>query len=187
MADIGKTVRTATAADATAVQAIYAPVVRDTAISFEEEEPSVPEMARRIAATLETYPFLVLEEAGQVLGFAYAGALRVRAAYRWSAEITAYVDARARGRGIGRTLYDALLDTLKRQRFHAAFAGVALPNPASVGLLKAVGFSHFGTYQEVGFKFGRWHDVAWWRLPLAAGLPAGEPIPFRDLDAQRPV
>ena len=181
MTDIGKDVRTATEADAAAVQAIYAPVVRDTAISFEEEPPTVSEMARRIAATLETHPFLVFEEAGQVLGFAYAGALRVRAAYRWSAEITAYVDERARRRGIGRALYDGLLDILARQRFHAAFAGVALPNPASVALIEAVGFTHLGTYAEVGFKFGRWHDVAWWRRPLASGPPAGEPIAFRDL------
>jgi phosphinothricin acetyltransferase len=180
VSDIERRVRVATAADAAGVQAIYAPVVRDTAISFEEEPPSVEEMAGRISATLPTHPWYVAEEGGVLLGYAYAGRHAERAAYRWSANATIYVAAEARGGGVGRSLYAALFDALIRQGFHAAFAGITLPNAASVGLHEAMGFRHLGTYAEVGFKFGSWHDVGYWRRPLAEQI-TGEPIPFATL------
>jgi len=171
-------VRVATKADAKAVAAIYAPYVADTAISFEEQPPSAAEMAERIAATLKTYPFLVYDAGEGVVGYAYAGAHAGRPAYRWSCTVTAYVASGFARRGMGRALYGALLDLLKAQGFHSAFAGVALPNDASVGLHEAMGFRHLGTYREVGFKHGCWHDVGWWRLGLAEGPPRGEPVPF---------
>jgi phosphinothricin acetyltransferase len=171
-------VRVATEADADAVAAIYAPYVNDTAISFEEQPPSVAEMAERIAATLTTYPFLVYDAGQGVVGYAYAGAHAGRPAYRWSCNLSAYVAPGHARRGMGRALYSMLLDLLKAQGFHAAFAGVALPNDASVGLHEAMGFRHLGTYREVGFKHGRWCDVGWWRLGLAEGPPRGEPVPF---------
>jgi phosphinothricin acetyltransferase len=171
-------VRVATAGDAAAVAAIYAPYVKDTAISFEEEPPSPAEMALRIAHTLETHPFLVYDAGQGVIGYAYGGTHVPRAAYRWSCNVSVYVASGHARRGIGRALYGELLEMLKAQGFHSAFAGAALPNDGSVGLHEAMGFRHLGTYREVGFKHGRWHDVGWWRLALAEGPPAGEPLPF---------
>jgi L-amino acid N-acyltransferase YncA len=139
-------IRPSTEADAPAIQAIYAPIVRDTAISFEDVPPTVAEIAERIRATLPTYPYFVCETQDGVLGFAYAGAHRARAAYRWSVDVTVYVDAAAHRRGIGLALYRHLIDILERQGFHAAFAGIALPNPKSIGLHEALGFVHLGTY-----------------------------------------
>lgn len=178
-------VRVATEADAAAVQAIYAPNVTDAAISFEVAAPTVAEMAGRIRDTLATYPYYVYAAEGEILGYAYAGAHRARAAYRWSVDVTAYVRADARRRGVGRSLYTALLQTLARQHFHTAYAGITLPNAGSVCLHEAVGFVHIGTYEEVGFKFGRWHDVGWWRRRLTDDAVPAEPIPFADLPAER--
>jgi L-amino acid N-acyltransferase YncA len=162
--------------DGAAVAAIYEPYVLNTAISFEDTPPTSGEMSERITATLATCPFLVLEEQGVVLGYAYAGPHRASPAYRWSMDVTVYAASDAQRRGVGRALYKELLDQLTRQGFHAAFAGIALPNDKSVGLHEAVGFKHLGTYQEVGFKFGKWHDVGWWRLPLNEGVPAHNPL-----------
>jgi phosphinothricin acetyltransferase len=173
-----KSVRTATEADAKAIASIYAPYVLETAISFEETPPSPNEVAERIAATLKTHPFLVYDDGEGVVGYAYAGPHAGRAAYRWSCNVTVYVASGHARRGIGRALYAELLGILKAQGFHSVFAGVALPNTASVGLHEAMGFIHLGTYRDVGFKNGRWHDVGWWRLGLAEGPPVAEPIPF---------
>ncbi len=149
--------------DARAIQAIYAPIVSETAISFEDEPPSVDEMANRIATITRSYPYLVAEQAGRVTGYAYASPHRSRAAYRTSVDVSAYVEAGSRGNGIGRTLYLNLIKKLQDSKYHAAFAGIALPNAASVGLHESVGFHQIGVYREVGFKFGKWHDVGWWQ------------------------
>ena len=159
-------VRAATPADASAVQAIYAPIVRETAISFEETPPSAEEMAQRIAAVSETYPYLVAERKGRIAGYAYGSQHRARAAYRRAVEVTVYVADAERGRGVGRTLYNGLLPALSEGGFHMAFAGIALPNPGSVALHEAVGFERIGVFSEIGFKFGRWHDVGWWQRRL---------------------
>jgi len=159
-------VRDAAATDATAILAIYGPIVEHTAISFEEVPPTTQEMQQRIAATSRTHPYLVADIDGQVIGFAYASEHRSRAAYRWSADVTVYVAENARRSGVGRHLYAELLNQLSVRKFHAAFAGIALPNPGSVGIHEAMGFTHLGTYKEVGFKFGRWHDVGWWQRLL---------------------
>ncbi len=160
-------IRQALISDAEAIQAIYAPIVENTPISFEEKPPSADEMASRITATREQgYPYLVADQDGDAVAYAYAGQHRARAAYRWSVDVTIYVAEAARGAGIGKALYEELLQQLRQAEFHAAFAGIALPNPGSVGLHEAVGFTHVGTYQEVGFKFGRWHDVGWWQRIL---------------------
>jgi phosphinothricin acetyltransferase len=172
-----RSIRTARPEDAQAIAAIYAPYVLETAISFEDVPPTPDEMAARMAAVAAAHPFLVCETGGEVVGYAYAGAHRARAAYRWSVDTTAYVTPHLHGQGIGRALYGDLLDRLARQGFHAAFAGIALPNDKSVGLHEALGFRHLGTYAEVGFKFGKWHDVGWWRRPLSDGPPANDPLP----------
>jgi phosphinothricin acetyltransferase len=175
-------VRVASPSDGDAVAAIYSPYVLETAISFEEQPPSGAEMAARISETLRSHPFLVFEEAGRVLGYAYGGVHVARAAYRWSANVSVYIADDAHRRGIGRTLYRDLLAILARQGFHALFAGITLPNEKSVGLHEAMGFVPLGTYREVGFKFGRWHDVGWWRLGVGDRLPEADPIPFARLD-----
>jgi L-amino acid N-acyltransferase YncA len=161
------TIRVATAADAAAMLAIYAPLVRDTTISFETDPPSEDEFRDRVRRTSEWAPWLVAETEGRLLGYAYASRFRSRAAYDWTVEVTVYVHADARGRGVGRALYDVLLRVLRLQRFHRVLAAIALPNPASVALHERLGFTHAGTFKEVGRKFGRWHDVGFWELPLA--------------------
>ena len=172
-------IRIATSADAPALAAIYAPIVRDTAISFEADPPDAAEMARRIEATLATHPWLVAEEAGAVVGYVYAGSHAERAAYRWSANTTAYVAETARGRGVGKTLYTALIGILRRQGFRSLFAGITAPNRASVALHESVGFEPLGVYRRVGFKLGAWHDVGYWRLALDdTDTPPEEPLLF---------
>jgi len=174
--------RLATAADAGAIAAIYAPIVASTAISFEEVAPGADEMRSRIETALRTYPWVVAEDDGQVLGYAYGGTWRPRRAYRWTVEVTAYVHPSAHGRGVGRALYAALFRVLEAQGFHRAVAGIALPNDASIALHRAVGFEAVGVYREVGHKLGAWHDVAWFERPIGVpGAAADEPIPLADL------
>lgn len=174
------TLRPATPADAAALVAIYAPIVRGTAISFELEPPDAAQMAQRIARTLASLPWLVaVDAAGSVAGYAYASPHRERPAYRWSVDVSTYVHPEHRRLGIGRALYGALLADLHRRGYWQAFAGIALPNPASIALHESSGFVHIGTYRNVGFKLGSWHDVGWWQRPLRTpavdGLPLGEP------------
>jgi L-amino acid N-acyltransferase YncA len=168
-------IRLATAADADAVAAIYAPFVARTAISFEVTPPTGDEMATRIASSLAYAPYLVYESGGEVLGFAYASKHRERAAYRWSVDVSVYVHERARRQGVGRALYTSLLALLRLQGFYTAHAGITLPNAASVGLHEALGFVAVGVYRGVGYKMGGWHDVGWWQLPLRDRT--GEPAP----------
>jgi phosphinothricin acetyltransferase len=159
-------IRAAIVEDAPAISRIYAPYVLETAISFEDAPPSSAEMAERMLAITSDYPYLVAQREGAVVGYAYAGMVRTRAAYRASVEVTVYVDRAEHGRGIGRALYQRLLDELRERGFHTAFACVALPNPGSVALHEAVGFTAVGTWREAGMKFGRWHDVGWWQIML---------------------
>jgi L-amino acid N-acyltransferase YncA len=162
-----RNIRLATAADAPGMHAIYAPVVRETAISFETEPPPVETMAKRVTGTLEMFPWLVWEEDGRVAGYAYGSRHRERPAYQWSAEVTAYVHADHRGRGIGGALYRMLLDLLRAQGFCNAYAVITLPNAASVALHESVGFTRLAVYRGVGFKLGRWHDVGLWEQRIA--------------------
>jgi L-amino acid N-acyltransferase YncA len=183
--------RVASTEDGGPVAAIYAPIVRETAISFEEQPPSPGEMARRIGATLPRLPWLVATRNGQVSGYVYASTHKDRPAYRWSVDVTVYIAAEARGSGIGTRLYGALIQILKAQGFHSAFAGIALPNPGSVRLHESVGFRPLGVYEQVGFKLGRWHSVGYWRLGLSDGAaPPAEPILFQQIvgsDAVREI
>jgi phosphinothricin acetyltransferase len=174
-------VRIAREADAPTVADIYAPYVRETAISFEEVPPSPAEMRERICKTLATHPFLVFEDGNTVVAYAHASRHKERPSYRWSVDVGVYAAPPVHRRGVGRALYTRLLDILARQGFHAAFAGITLPNEKSVGLHEAMGFRHLGTYAEVGFKLSALRDVGWWRRPLGTGLPTGEPIEFSKL------
>lgn len=161
-------------ADATAVAAIYRPAVESSIATFEEVAPSAEEMARRIRATLPRTPWLVaMEPDGAVVGYAYAGLHRERAGYRWSVDISAYVRPDRVGRGVGRALYEELIPMLRVHGFVNAFAGIALPNPASVALHEAIGMRRIGVYERVGWKFGTWVDVAWYGMRLSE--PLGQP------------
>jgi phosphinothricin acetyltransferase len=171
--------RLATSQDAAAIHGIYAPVVRDTVISFELEPPTEAELARRITTTLETFPWLVAEESGSVRGYAYASRHRDRAAYGWSVDLAVYIHPDAHRQGVGRSLYQALFPILSRQGVHAVYAGITVPNVASVSLHEAVGLHLVGVYREVGFKFGTWLDVGWWEKQLDGPTRAPQPIiPF---------
>lgn len=154
------------ARDAAGCTAIYGPFVRDTAVSFEERPPSAEEFAQRIEHLTKTHPWLVADDGGRVAGFAYGCPHRERAAYRWAAEVTVYVDPARHQRGVGRSLYRRLFEILKGQGLYVLCAGVTLPNPASVALHESLGFAPVGVYRGIGYKLGRWHDVGWWQLAL---------------------
>jgi len=159
-------IRTATESDAKGIQAIYAPVVSSTPISFETEVPGVEEMASRIRKTLPQFPYLVCEMGGEIAGYAYAGTYRTRAAYQWSAEVTVYVSEKFRKQGIATGLYQALFEHLRELGYFHAVAGITLPNPASVAAHESLGFRKVGAFRELGFKQGAWHDVGFWQLEL---------------------
>lgn len=155
-------VRVATPEDAEAITAIYASVVANTAISFELTPPTVDEMRSRVVKTLTELPWLVSEDAqGQVDGYVYASKHRERPAYQWSVDVSAYVREDARGGGVGKRLYTALFKELAALGYFQAFAGIALPNAASVALHESLDFKPLGIYRKIGFKHGAWHDVGW--------------------------
>lgn len=162
------TLRLAQPDDARQITDIYAPLVRDTAVTFEVEVPSTDAVRARIVGTSLRFPWLVAERTGGVAGFAYAGRHRRRAAYAWSAEVSVYVAEYARGGGVGRGLYAALLALLTHQGYANALAGIALPNDPSIGLHRAAGFTPVGVYRSVAYKLGAWWDVQWWQRRLSA-------------------
>ncbi|WP_049970961.1 arsinothricin resistance N-acetyltransferase ArsN1 family B [Haladaptatus cibarius] len=162
------TIRRAEVDDAPQITSIYAPIVRDTIISFETTPPNEKEMASRIRNTLPNYPWLVCEHEGDICGYAYATNHRTREAYQWSVDVSVYVHDSYRRSGIGRGLYESLFALLRKQGFYNAYAGIALPNPASVSLHESLGFEQVGTYEAVGYKHGAWHDVGWWHLQLVS-------------------
>lgn len=172
--------------DAGRVAQIYRPAVEGSHISFEEVAPDAGEMARWMREVLAWTPWLAaVAEDGSLVGYAFAARHRERAAYRWSVDISVYVDARWHSRGVGRRLYDELLGFLRQQGFVNVYAGVTLPNPASVALHESIGMRRVGVYERVGYKHGVWHDVAWFgmRLSEPEGVPP-EPIPLPQLVRQ---
>ncbi len=171
------TIRLATLADAGAILEIYAPFCAGTPVSFETEPPTAEEIRHRINKTLDILPWLVCEDADQVLGYAYASRHRERAGYRWSVDVSVYVREGWRGSGIGRALYTSLFAILRLQGFFNIVAGISLPNPASVALHEAMGMLPVAVYPAIGFKCGAWHDVGWWQLALRPeALEPNEPI-----------
>jgi phosphinothricin acetyltransferase len=171
-------IRPVTEDDAEQIQAIYSPIVKQTVISFETNPPTVDEMRQRVVQA--NLPWLVCEDQGTMLGYVYAAQHRTRAAYQWSVDVSVYTHPNARRRGVGRALYSSLFKILTLQGFRNAYAGIALPNPASVGLHEALGFQPIGVYKAVGYKFDTWHDVGWWQLSL--GSKNGPPHPPFDLE-----
>jgi L-amino acid N-acyltransferase YncA len=159
-------IRVCKAGDATAIAGIYNHYVRETVVTFEETPVSAAEMTQRIAEVGARFPWLVSEEGGAVVGWAYATAWKTRSAYRFSVETTVYLATSHQGRGIGAALYRALLDDLRARDVHSVVGGIALPNPASVALHEKLGFTKVAHFAEVGRKFDRWVDVGYWQLFL---------------------
>ncbi|MGB9377696.1 MAG: N-acetyltransferase family protein [Mycobacteriales bacterium] len=170
----GPSTRDGTRRDAAACAAIYAPYVTDTTVSFEAHPPSAAEMARRIAAAVRTHAWVVLEDGGKVVGYAYGGPYKERPAYRWSCEVSVYLEMGRRRTGGGRMLYDALFARLAERGFRTLVAGMTRPNDASIGLHRAMGFDPVGTYRRIGWKFGAWHDVAWTQRRIGSEGPPAE-------------
>lgn len=168
--------------DAEQIAEIYAPYVLNTNISFETVVPSTEEMQRRIVSVLAINPWIVMEEDGYILGYAYVSKHRERAAYRWAVDISIYVRQDCRSRGIGKALYTALISLLGLQGYYNVYAGICLPNDASVGIHESFGFVKMAHYTKVGYKSGQWHDTGWWELSLKEhDAEPGEPIPLNKL------
>lgn len=178
MTSDGLRVRLVEAADVVGIAEIYAPHCTDGLASLETVAPTTDEMAARVRATTATHPWLVAVGGdGRLLGYAYGSRHRERAGYRWSVDVAVYVAAAATGRGVGRALYDPLLDLLAAQGFYRAHAGIGLPNDASLALHRACGFEPVGIFREAGFKHGAWRDVQWMARPLATLRPAPDARP----------
>lgn len=159
-------IRLASAKDAAAICQIYNHYVLNTVISFETEAVSVEEMAQRIEEISAEFPWLVYEEQGRILGYAYASKWRIRKAYQHSVESSVYIAQDSGGKGIGTLLYQTLIAELSKQSVHAVLGGIALPNPGSVALHEKVGFVKVGHLPQVGRKFDQWLDVGYWQLLL---------------------
>ena len=178
-------IRLARRSDADDIARIYRPFVESTIVSFETEPPAAAQIADRIATTLVRFPWLVCEWDGRIAGYAYATRHRERQAYQWSVDTSAYVSPEQWRRGVGSGLYRSLFGILAAQGFVNAYAGIALPNPASVRLHESVGFRPVGTYRSVGFKLGAWHDVGWWALQISAAGPSpSEPIEMNAIQSR---
>jgi L-amino acid N-acyltransferase YncA len=169
--------------DATAIAKIYEPYVTRTAVSFESVAPDSDEMAGRISRVTEMYPWLVAEDDEGIAGYAYVSRHRDRHVYQWAIDSSVYIDPSRQRSGLGRRLYTELFGIAKRQGFTNVFAGITLPNEASVGLHRAMGFELVGIYKRIGFKFGAWHDTSWWQLswPTEEDSPS-DPVSWRELD-----
>ncbi|MFH0373054.1 MULTISPECIES: GNAT family N-acetyltransferase [Streptococcus] len=160
------TIRNAEIADSGALVAIYAPYVEQTAITFETQVPTVSEFEARIRKVREKFPYLIAEEGGRIVGYAYAGTYYARAAYDWTVELSVYLDQSARGKGIGSLLYDRLEEELIARGFKNFLACIALPNPASIALHEKRGYEQVAHFKKVGYKFDKWHDIIWLQKSL---------------------
>ena len=172
-------IRMATPDDAEQMLAIYAPYITDNAVSFEVSVPSVREFQQRTSTTLERYPWLACELQGRVVGYAYASEYMERAAYQWSADCAVYVDSANRQTGVGTALYTSLFACLRLLGYRTVLAGITLPNAASEALHVRMGFDPIGTFKDIGYKLGSWHDVWWCQLTLG-DLP-DPPAPPRSI------
>ncbi len=174
-------IRLATPADAPGCLAIYRPIVESSHSSFETEVPTEVVFAERMARFLATHPWLVAEDGGRVSGYAYAAPFKDRIAYQWTAEVSVYIAACARRRGLGRSLYQALFRCMRGQGYVNAVGIIAQPNEASVALHETLGFERVAWLPKPGFKLGCWHDVGWWWLAL--GPAPQSPVPPTPLAA----
>lgn len=178
-------IRLATKDDAKQILDIYAPYIINTATSFETDVPSVEEMQIRIANCLQKYPWIVCTIDGKMAGYVYASKHREREAYQWSCESSVYVHDEFKGKGIGKKLYLLLFEVLKLQGIRNVYAGITLPNEASINLHERCGFLRFATYENIGYKLGSWQTVGWWKLQINNyDLNPPPPIKILELNAQ---
>ncbi len=174
--------RRARLSDAEAISAIYAPYVRDSVISFELDPPDAGEMQTRIESVGARYPWIVAEDGGRIAGYVYGSQHRTRAAYQWSADVTAYMHPDYQRKGLGKELYRLLFGLLRRQGYRSLYGGITLPNAASEALHRSLGMELVGTFRNAGFKLSAWRDVMWLGLSFDdTGSPEGPPINFEDL------
>lgn len=176
-------IRVAKPADSQAILDIYAPFCQPSSpVSFEVVPPTVDEIQKRMTIGLKDYPWLVYEQNGKIVGYAYADRHKSRAAYDWDVDVSIYLAESARGQGVGKKLYQFLFDGLRTLGYYNAYAGITLPNEASLALHKSMGFTLVGVFNNVGYKGGAWRDVAWFALRLQPYMiePA-KPIKFSQL------
>ncbi len=159
-------IRLATIADSGAILKIYAQYI-DTPITFECTLPSEDEFVRRIGSITGTYPYLVCEERGEIVGYAYAHRQKEREAYQWNAELSVYIHQAYTGKGLGKSMYGILMEILKLQGVKTVYGGVTLPNEKSERLHISLGFKLLGIYHNTGYKCGRWYDVGWFEKAIA--------------------
>ena len=178
-------VRLASTNDARKIIEIYSPNILNAAVSFETEVPSIEEMQKRIVICLEIFPWIVCIVDGEMAGYVYASKHRERKAYQWSCDCTIYMNDEFKGKGIGKELYHLLFKILKLQGFRNVYAGITLPNEASIALHEKCGFEKFAEYGNVGYKLGEWHTVGWWKLRLNDYDPdPPPPLKFSELDTE---
>lgn len=176
-------IRIARVEDAREILDIYRPYIEESATSFESVLPSVNEMEGRIRNCLEEHCWLVWEDEGRIRGYAYASQYHPRAAYRWTAEVSIYIDKQYHGRGAGKILYQALFQILRLQGYYNAYACICLPNDASVGIHESFGFKLAAHDHQIGYKFGQWWDTGWWELFLKdKQIIPSEPLPLCKLN-----
>lgn len=178
-------IRFAEEEDSRALLSIYAQYI-NTPITFENVLPAEAEFAERIKSIKSIYPYLLCEEDGKAVGYAYAHRQKERAAYAWNVELSVYINREHVSRGIGKKLYAAMIENLKLQGVKTAYAGITLPNIKSVALHHSFGFRQLGVYRNTGYKCGKWHDVAWFEKTLSPYAEAPEPVkPVRQLDQEQ--
>lgn len=177
-------IRLAEETDSKSILKIYQPYILETAITFEEEVPTSEEYRKRMAGICALYPWLVCEQDGVVIGYAYAHRQMERASYRWNVELSIYLERSSLHRGIGKALYGALLEILQHQGTQNVYAGITVPNRNSERLHEAMGFHVLGTYHRTGYKCGKWHDVVWYEKEI--GSHESNPQPFMPIHALKP-
>ena len=178
-------VRPATVQDLSRILEIYGPYVENTAISFEYTVPSLEDFTQRFLGITAQFPWLVWEEKGTILGYAYGSLPFERAAYQWSAEASIYLCPEAWGKGIGKKLYAALEQLLQRQGYRKVYAIITTANEASIAFHRAVGYRHTATMPDCGYKFGKWHGTVWMEKDLNTwDAPPREPISIHQLSEQ---
>ena len=179
-------IRMATLADTGALLELYAPYILTTCISFEYTVPTLEEYRERIAAISREYPYIVYEEGGRLLGYAYAHRYLERIAYSWDVEVSIYLAPEAQGRGVGKRLYAVLEELLQLQQVKNLYACITGDNYHSIALHQSLGYKLVGTFSKAGFKQGRWLDVVWLEKAVASKLEAPQPlVPFFRLPAQQ--
>lgn len=177
-------IRLVTKEDTSEILDIYSPYILNTTISFETKVPTIDQFQKRIEDCLKAYPWIVCVVDERIAGYAYASKHREREAYQWTCECSVYIHNSFKGREIAKELYQLLFQILKLQQFRNVYAGITLPNDASIKLHEKCGFTKFAHYENIGFKFGNWHSVGWWKLQINEyDLQPPPPLKLSELDS----